>query len=140
MGLLSWIRSWRDPVRVRTHLGRFCSHEDPRCFVFINVHNRSKRPVMVTHVFSEHDGDRDSVYNDQRPLPVYLRPGEEWETWEPDSGLPRFEEFVVRVSTGRLVRSKANQDMAKLHPGEAGAGVPGHQAYQRSANVDQAQN
>jgi hypothetical protein len=67
------------------------------------------------------------VLNGDRPLPRRLKPDESWETWLPFTQVPTMllphadSCFRVRLSTGRLVRSKANRDIPPIGdiPGEA---------------------
>jgi len=65
---------------VRAHLACFINAPD-RPALFINVVNHSfEREVEVTHVWLE-SASRVHALQQQRPLPVRLRPSESWETW-----------------------------------------------------------
>jgi hypothetical protein len=105
-------------VRVLVHSAWHVSLGEP-CF-FVNVTNlSSNRDVEITHVWVE-SAPNIPVLNGDRPLPRRLKPDESWETWlsfaqVPSALLLRADTcFRVRLSTGRLVHSKANTEVPPI--------------------------
>ena len=115
--LLGWLYSaFRDYRRVRltVHRAAFATTGEPA--YFINVTNLSRdREIEITHVWLETDPPTHALPL-QRPLPKRLRPDEVWETWVEEARVPvawrgerAFSAGRVRLSTGRVVRSKENK-------------------------------
>jgi hypothetical protein len=114
--LLDRLRGWqqgRRKVRVLVHPAVFRGNPTP--YYFVNVTNLSRdREVEVTHVWFDVDPPA-HVLRAERPLPVRLRGDESWETWiefakvahrsNPET-LAR-----VRLSSGKVIKSRANPDV-----------------------------
>jgi hypothetical protein len=117
---LSWLAdkllsAWesRRHVRVLVHRAYLGGNPDP-CW-FVNVTNLSaKREVEVTNVWFEAN-PRVPVVRPERPTPKRLKPDETWETWIAATALdslPDVERSArVRLSTGKVVKSRANKNV-----------------------------
>jgi len=116
-------RAKADPTRpstsVRAHLACFVTEPD-RPALFINVVNLSfEREVEVTHVWLE-AASRAHALQQQRPLPVRLRPSESWETWVFLADVPALpanelcQMARVRLSTGEVMHSTENLDVPEV--------------------------
>lgn len=109
-------------VRVRVHRAMFIepSGIGEECY-FVNVTNVSlNRAVEITHVWFEVPG-MVSVLRKERPLPKRLKADETWETWIEAVKLPVehtdidvFRMGRVRLSTGKVVKSKRNKQVPSL--------------------------
>ena len=116
--ILEWlfkIIGLRQTVRVLCHHAVLLPN-GPECY-FINVTNLSlQREAEITHVWMQ-CGDEIPVLNPSRPLPRRLKPEESWETWIHLERLPAsfrddaFEYARVRLSNGRIVKSKKNENV-----------------------------
>jgi hypothetical protein len=107
------VHQQRRRVRVRVHLAYFAASEVP--YLFVNVVNLSSgRDVEVTHVWFEIE-PRVDVLLAERPLPVRLRPDESWEAWVKAAkvmSVPNPETRArVRLSSGRVIKSRRNRDV-----------------------------
>jgi hypothetical protein len=119
-------------VRVRVHKARFVGHSryGPECY-FVNITNISlNREIEVTHVWCDCPGMVPIVRN-ERPLPKRLKADETWETWigvdelpEALSGVDAFRLVRVRISTGRVFKSKQNKRVPNF--GSVPGGDPPH--------------
>lgn len=115
--VLSWIFSGlahRRKVRVLCH--RAYLSPSTECY-FVNVTNLSpSRDIEITHVWFDCQ-PRIDVLNPERPLPKRLRPDEPWETWIEVQRLPSsagnnvYTMARVRLSNGRIIKSKFNRDV-----------------------------
>lgn len=106
----------RRRVRVRVHLAYFAAGGVP-C-LFVNVVNLSSgRDVEVTHVWFDVE-PRVDVLLPERPLPVRLRPDESWEAWVEAAkvmSVPNPETRArVRLSSGRVIKSRRNRDVPPM--------------------------
>jgi hypothetical protein len=108
VGLKQWLR-------VRCHRA-FLLPSGPECYL-INVANLSlQRDAEITHVWFD-NSEQVPVLNPSRPLPRRLRPEETWETWIAVESLPKmiqqdaFELARVRLSNGRVIKSRRNMDV-----------------------------
>jgi hypothetical protein len=115
LGWLFKIIGLRQSVRVLCHRA-FLLTNGPECY-FINVTNLSpQRDAEVTHVWVACGNDI-HVLNPSRPLPRRLRPEESWETWievnkvPPDVREAVFDLVRVRLSNGRVIKSKKNENV-----------------------------
>ena len=116
--VLEWIFKiigLRQSVRVLCHRAFFLPN-GPECY-FIYVANLSlQRDTEITHVWLE-GGEQIHVLNPSRPLPRRLKPEETWETWIGVESLPltiREDAYTlarVRLSNGRIMKSKKNEDV-----------------------------
>jgi hypothetical protein len=83
---------------------------------FLNVTNLSRdREIEITHVWFAVEPPVHAQPTD-RPLPKRLKPGETWETWVeadrlPDLGERLFTSGRARLSTGRVINSKKNEQV-----------------------------
>jgi hypothetical protein len=120
--ILKWLaeRLWelltgRRKVQVLVHHASFAQSGRP-CY-FINITNLSReREIEVTHVWFAVEPQVHARAS-ERPLPKRLRPDETWETWVEADRLPRdigdrvFTLGCVRLSTGRVIRSRKNEEV-----------------------------
>jgi hypothetical protein len=107
------VHQQRRRLRVRVHRAFFAGNPVP--FVFINVVNLSNgRDVEVTHVWFDAE-PRVDVLLTERPLPARLQSDESWEAWVEAGKLahvPHPETHArVRLSSGRVVKSRLNKDV-----------------------------
>lgn len=119
--VLEWIfkiLGLKQSVRVLCHRAFFLPN-GPECY-FFNVANLSlQRDTEITHVWLE-SRNQIPVLNPSRPLPHRLRPEETWETWIEVNGLPEsiredsFKLARVRLSNGRIIKSKKNEDVPSV--------------------------
>ena len=117
--LVGWILQALDArrrVRCTVHKAALSNAPDIE-HAFIKVTNISAtKDVEITHVwFDTHP--RVDVMNPHRRLPKRLKPDETWETWIETSEIPEqerhdcFERARVRLSVGRIIRSKKGKDI-----------------------------
>lgn len=122
--LLDWLwAALADYRRLRVTVHRaYFSKTDPRVWAyFINVTNISRnRDVEITHVWFATEPELHAT-PPERPLPKRLKPDEVWETWIEEFRVPErfrgsaaFELGRVRLSTGRVIRSKENKNVPKF--------------------------
>jgi len=110
------VHQQRRRVRVRVHLAFFTGGRVP--YRFVNVVNLSRgREVEVTHVWFDVE-PRVDVLLTERLLPVRLRADESWEAWIEATkvGNVRNPETRarVRLSSGRVIKSRRNRDVPPI--------------------------
>lgn len=110
----------RRTVRVLVHRAYFNGNKEPR--YFINVTNLSRsREVEIVNLWFEML-PRKFVSNSLRPLPKRLKLDETWETWidaKDLEGVPVEQVYKlarVKLSNGRVVKSKQNTNVAQQGP------------------------
>jgi hypothetical protein len=111
-------------VKVRMHKAFFLGvPENKEPYLFLNITNLHKqKSITITHtelkfLDPDKEGITIAIINDQRPLPITLKPSEVWETWYKISDIARKlrEEYHllscghVRLSTGKYYWSKKNK-------------------------------
>ncbi len=101
----------RRQVRLLVHRASF---RDRDCY-FLNLTNHSRnREVVITHVWFDTVPAEHALQED-RPLPVRLKPDEPWETWVEAERLPTdigdaaFTLGRAKLSTGRVIKSRKNK-------------------------------
>ena len=107
----------RRKVRVLVHRAYFQVPGSPP-FYFVKVTNLSAtREVWIEHVWFETEPRADLV-NPQRPLPARLGLDETWEGWIETARVPDHPQIGrqcrVRLSTGKVVKSRWNRDVPPL--------------------------
>jgi hypothetical protein len=71
-------------IKFRVHSAVFTEDPKQTPHLFLNVRNDSKSPIIIRDVSFRsigYDAKIKKQINKQRPLPVVLHPGKEWETW-----------------------------------------------------------
>lgn len=113
-------------MRVLVHEAVFVGDVVP--FLFVNVVNLSRdRDVELTHVWFEVQPTVHVVLA-ERPLPVRLRPDESWEAWVERGKLAPSThpetDARVRLSTGQVIKSRANRRVPTMGFVPGGRPVP----------------
>ena len=93
-------------ILVRVHTAYFnnimeLSHEP---YYFINILNIDKsRDIVISDIRCHHWPKNTTVYQSERPLPVKVTPGEQWETWISldKIGKEAYEDFYITFSTDK---------------------------------------
>ena len=116
LSAVAWVvQLWRR-VRVTVHRGYFAGNPDQQFFVTV-TNLSSKREVEVVRVWFDSVPSIEALAN---PLPRRLKTDESWATWAPVSSFAPLElpyaevRGRVRLSSGKVIRSRANRDVAPM--------------------------
>jgi hypothetical protein len=106
-------------VKFRVHTAVFLDDKGnpvSELHLFINVRNDGTKDITIYRVSSINaSGSLKMIKNEQRPVPVTLAPGKEWETWVPatifESKDHYFMNFVLKYNSikGKILELRSTQ-------------------------------
>jgi hypothetical protein len=114
LSAIAWLAQLWRRVGVTVHRGYFAGNSEQQFFVTV-TNLSSKREVEVVRVWFDSVPSIEALPN---PLPRRLRTDESWATWVPVSAFSPLElpyaevRARVRLSSGKVIRSRANRDVA----------------------------
>jgi hypothetical protein len=107
-------------LRVTSHQARF--QRSPRMFYFVNIANKTRYPLEITHVWYEDPTCHIQIEPLSRSLPVRLKARQPWCTWLPVDAIPErwqdnsYDRFRVRLSTGEVIGSQKEETVPPVGP------------------------